>query len=179
MIDKALAEYRQLLESENAMRLVDLTAALSDLSSADPARLASAVDAAALALRLERDDDQKKQIAEILRGLCTRRMAQLIAAGSIADPAAYYADLHPLCEQAKRDGDNDALVNLALAESLAESHRGKPDDIAAQTKGLLPRGEVPLEAEQQAYGTYMRTAYFAGERRIPARRRRQSAWPPK
>ena len=155
-IDKALAEYRQLLESENAIRLVDLTAALAELSTADPNRLAAAVDSAAMSLQLERDDGQKKQIADILRGLYTRRVAQLVAAGSIPNPQVYFADLRALCQQAKRDGDNDALVNLALAESLAELHRGKPNEAAAETKGLLPHGKLPLEDDQQAYGVYVR-----------------------
>ena len=155
-IDTALAEYRQLLESKQATRLVDLTAALGDLSSADPARLASAVDLAAMALQLASDDGQKNEIAEILRGMYRRRIGQMIAIGSIANPAAYYADLRVLCEQAKRDGDDDALVNLALAESLAESHRGKPEDIGAQTKGLLSHGKLPPEADLQAYSVYVR-----------------------
>lgn len=155
-IDRALAEYRQLLESENAIRLVDLSAALAELSTADPNRLVAAVDSAAMALQLERDDDQKKQIADILGGLYTRRVAQLVAASSIPNPPVYYADLRALCQQAKRDGDNDLLVNVALAESLAELHRGKPDEVAAETKGLLPLGKLPLEDDQQAYGVYVR-----------------------
>jgi hypothetical protein len=37
-IDKALAEYRRLLEGESAVRLVDLSAVLAELSTADPKR---------------------------------------------------------------------------------------------------------------------------------------------